>query len=343
MTAGRDGFAVAGGPARHVPVLVRPVLDQLNVRAGGVTIDGTFGAGGYSRAILATPGAAVIGIDRDRTAVANGADLVQAAAGRLTLVEARFSQLDGVARKFGHAAVDGVVLDLGVSSMQIDQAERGFSFRLDGPLDMRMGGEGPSAADVVARALERDLANIIFLLGEERHSRAVARAIVQARAAAPIRSTAALAEIVARVVRGKPGAIHPATRTFQALRLFVNEELAELAVALSAAERVLKPGGRLAVVAFHSLEDRIVKTFFADRGPTRAGSRHRPDAAGAAPTFRVLTKRPIVPDEAEVAANPRARSARLRAAERTEAAAREAGTSALLPRLPSLADVLRGR
>jgi 16S rRNA (cytosine1402-N4)-methyltransferase len=343
MTPGRDGFAVAGGLARHVPVLARPVLEQLNVCAGGIYIDGTFGAGGYTRAILATADTAVIGIDRDRTAIANGADLVQAAAGRLTLVEARFSDLDDVAHKFGHAAVDGVVLDLGVSSMQLDQAERGFSFRLDGPLDMRMGGDGPSAADVVAHASERDLANIIFLLGEERHSRAVARAIVQARVAAPVQSTTALADIVARVVRGKPGAIHPATRTFQALRLFVNDELAELAAALTAAERVLKARGRLVVVAFHSLEDRIVKTFLADRGPARAGSRHRPDVVGSAATFRILTKRPIVPDEAEVAANPRARSARLRAAERTETAARNADTTELLPRLPSLADVMRGR
>src|SRR5436190_2885998 len=261
MMAGSGGSHVAGGLARHVPVLVRAAIDQLKVGDGGVYIDGTFGAGGYARALLAAAEATVIGIDRDRTAVALGADLVQAAAGRLTLVEERFSALDTVARKFGHAAVDGIVLDLGVSSMQLDQAERGFSFRLDGPLDMRMEGDGPSAADVVAAAAERDLADIIFQLGEERHSRAVARAIVAARRQAPIRTTQALADIVARVVHARPGAIHPATRTFQALRIFVNEELAELVGALVAAERILKSSRRLVVVTFHSLEDRIVKTF----------------------------------------------------------------------------------
>ncbi len=228
MMAGSDGPAVAGGPARHVPVLARPALELLNVRDGGIYIDGTFGAGGYTGAILATADAQVIGIDRDQRAVANGAGLVEASGGRLTLIEERFSALDRVAKNFGHDAVDGVVLDLGVSSMQLDEADRGFSFRLDGPLDMRMGSDGPSAADVVAQASERDLADIIFQLGEERHSRAVARAIVAARKVAPIRTTKALADIVGRVVRAKPNQIHPATRTFQALRIFVNEELAEL-------------------------------------------------------------------------------------------------------------------
>ena len=226
--------------------------------------------------------------------------------------------------------------------MQLDQAERGFSFRLDGPLDMRMGGDGPSAADVVAQASERDLANIIFQLGEERHSRGVARAIVAARKNAPIDTTRALADIVGRVVRAKPNQIHPATRTFQALRIFVNEELAELAQALAAAERILKPAGRLVVVTFHSLEDRIVKTFLAERSRTMAGSRHLPEVEAPAPTFRLLTKRPVAPDEAETAANPRARSAKLRAAERTDAPPRDADLDALLPRLPSLADVVRG-
>ena len=205
MMVGSDGPAVAGGPARHVPVLARPALELLNIRDGGIYIDGTFGAGGYSRAILGAADAQVIGIDRDQSAVADGAGLVEAAGGRLTLVEERFSALDRVAEKFGHAAVDGVVLDLGVSSMQLDEAERGFSFRLDGPLDMRMGTDGPSAADVVAQAAERDLADIIFQLGEERHSRGVARAIVAARKEAPIRTTKALADIVGRVVRAKPG------------------------------------------------------------------------------------------------------------------------------------------
>ena len=221
MTAGGDGFAaVVGGPALHIPVLGRPALDFLNVRDGGVYIDATFGAGGYTRAILAAANCQVIGIDRDQSAIALGADLVQAANGRLTLIEDRFANLDAAAREAGFDAVDGVVLDLGVSSMQLDNAERGFSFRLDGPLDMRMGGDGPSAADVVNAAGERDLANIIFIFGEERHSRAVARAIVKARAQAPIRTTRALADIVASVVRSRPGDIHPATRTFQALAHF---------------------------------------------------------------------------------------------------------------------------
>jgi len=343
MMAGSGGSAVAGGLARHVPVLVHAALEQLALRPGGIYIDGTFGAGGYSRAILETPDTQVIAIDRDRNAVAMGAGHVEAAAGRLTLVEARFSELDAVADGLGHAAVDGVVIDLGVSSMQLDNAERGFSFRLDGPLDMRMGTDGISAADVVAQATERDLANIIFQLGEERHSRAVARAIVAARQLAPIETTARLAEIVSRVVHAKPGAIHPATRTFQGLRLFVNEELAELAAGLAAAERVLKPGGRLAVVSFHSLEDRIVKTFLNERGSMPAVSRHQPDAVGPAPTFRILTKRPLTPDETEIAANPRARSAKLRAAERVAAPSRADDTAHLIPRLPSPDDIMRGR
>jgi 16S rRNA (cytosine1402-N4)-methyltransferase len=342
MMAGGDGRPVAGGLARHVPVLARPALELLQVRDGGVYIDGTFGAGGYTNAILAAAKANVIAIDRDQSAVAQGSSLVKAAGGRLTLVEQRFSMLDRVAEKFGHAQVDGVVLDLGVSSMQLDRAERGFSFRLDGPLDMRMGGEGASAADVVAQASERDLADIIFRLGEERHSRAVARTIIAARKDAPIRTTAALADIVARVVRGKPGQIHPATRTFQALRMFANEELAELAAALAAAERILKTSGRLVVVTFHSLEDRMVKTFLAERSGTAGVSRHRPEVEAPAPTFRLLTKRAVGPDEAEVAANPRARSAKLRAAERSTAPPRDSDLSHLLPPLPALSDVVRG-
>ncbi len=342
MMVGSDGSAVAGGPARHVPVLAGPALEFLNIRDGGVFIDGTFGAGGYSRAILAAANTQVIGIDRDQSAVANGAGLVETAGGRLTLVQERFSALDRIAEKFGHAAVDGVVLDLGVSSMQLDDAERGFSFRLEGPLDMRMGTDGPSAADVVAQAGERDLADIIFQLGEERHSRGVARAIVAARKVSPIRTTKALADIVGRVVRAKPNQIHPATRTFQALRIFVNEELAELVGALAAAERILKSSGRLVVVTFHSLEDRIVKTFLAERSRTIGVSRHLPDIEAPAPTFRLLTKRPVAPDEAEIAENPRARSAKLRAGERSDAPPREAGLEPLLPRLPALTDIVRG-
>jgi 16S rRNA (cytosine1402-N4)-methyltransferase len=343
MTAGGDGFAaVVGGPALHIPVLVRPVIDFLKIHDGGVYVDATFGAGGYARAILAAANCKVIGIDRDPNAIALGQPLLQATNGRLTLIEDQFSNLDAVACEAGFDAVDGVVLDLGVSSMQIDTAERGFSFRLDGPLDMRMGGDGPSAADVVNAAGERDLANIIFILGEERHSRAVARAIVKARALAPIRTTAALAEIVASVVRSRPGDIHPATRTFQALRIFVNDELGELVEALHAAERILKPNGRLVAVSFHSLEDRIVKSFFTGRSETRAGSRHAPELKRPAPTFSVLTKRPVTADADEVAHNPRARSAKLRAAERSEAPTRNDDASDLKPRLPALADVLKG-
>src|SRR5208282_3264 len=222
------------------------------------------------------------------------------------------------------------VFDLGVSSMQLDEAARGFSFRLDGPLDMRMGRDGPSAADVVARVSERELAAIIATLGEEHHARTIARAIVKARAERAIVTTRALADIVARVVRAREGAIHPATRTFQALRIFVNDELTELARGLVAAERVLKPAGRLVVVAFHSLEDRIVKTFLAERSRAPSSSRHRPQIASAPASFRVLTRRPETPDDAEIAANPRARSAKLRAAERTDAGARSATIETLL-------------
>jgi 16S rRNA (cytosine1402-N4)-methyltransferase len=342
MTTGRDTGqpGVAGGPARHIPVLAAQAIALLNVHAGGMYVDGTFGAGGHTRAILATAGAQVIGIDRDRNAVTGGFGLVEASDGRLTLVEDRISNLDTVAHDLGHRSVDGVLLDLGVSSMQLDDATRGFSFRHDGPLDMRMGTEGPSAADVVAHASPRDLAAIIATLGEERHARAVARAIVAAREVAPIRTTAALADIVARVVRG-PRDIHPATRTFQALRIFVNEELAELAAALAAAERVLAPGERLVVIAFHSLEDRIVKTFLAARARPSRGSRHQPEAAAVAASFRLLVQRPVMPDAAEIALNPRARSAKLRAGERTEAPPLAAAAPPL--RLPSLEAVMRGR
>jgi 16S rRNA (cytosine1402-N4)-methyltransferase len=343
MMTGSGSSAVAGGLARHVPVLVHRAIDWLNVRDGGLYIDATFGAGGFSRAILATPGARVIGVDRDQSAIARGADLVEAAQGRLELVEECFGNLESILPNGGVAAADGIVFDLGVSSMQLDEAERGFSFRLDGPLDMRMGGGGPTAADVVAHAGERDLAAIIFTLGEERHARAVARAIVKARGEQAIDTTKALAEIVARAAPARPGAIHPATRTFQALRIFVNDELSEIANGLAAAERILKPSGRLVVIAFHSLEDRIVKTFLTERSRAPATSRHQPLAESAAPTFRVLTRRPETPDEDEIAANARARSAKLRAAERTGAPVQAAEIGSLLPRLPSLAAVVRGR
>jgi 16S rRNA (cytosine1402-N4)-methyltransferase len=324
---------------RHIPVLGAEAVGMLSPRDGGLYVDATFGAGGYSQAILDAADTRVIGIDRDRTAIAGGFDLVDRSNGRLTLVEDRFSNLAEVCAAQGASRIDGVVMDVGVSSMQVDQAGRGFSFRLDGPLDMRMGHDGPTAADVVAQASEADLANIIYIFGEERHSRAVARAVVAARKETPITTTRALAEIVAKVVWAKPGEIHPATRTFQALRIFVNEELDELHLALAAAERVLKPGGRLVVVSFHSLEDRIVKNFFSERGKTGGGSRHLPEMAQSAPSFRILTKRPVTAGDDEVRANPRARSAKLRAAERCDAPAFAADS---LPKWPSLADVMRG-
>jgi 16S rRNA (cytosine1402-N4)-methyltransferase len=341
MSAGGGTSAGSGHEARHVPVLLSEAIESLAPKSGGIYVDATFGAGGYSRAILAVAGTQVIGIDRDRSAVAEGFGLVDRSDGRLVLVEDRFSNLAEVCRGEGHDAVDGVVMDIGVSSMQLDQAERGFSFRLDGPLDMRMGREGPSAADVVAAAAPGDLARIIAILGEERFARPIARAITEARKTAPITTTRALAEIISRVVHQRPGEIHPATRTFQALRIFVNEELDELQDALLAAEEILKAGGRLVVVSFHSLEDRIVKTFLADRSRTGGGSRHQPELRQAAPTFKVLTKRPVTAGEKETAANPRARSAKLRAAERTAAPPHPTKQHELA--LPSLADVMKGR
>lgn len=325
--------------APHTPVLGREAIAHLAPREGGIYVDATFGAGGYSRAILEVPGTRLIAIDRDRTAIAGGAALVERSAGRLTLVEDRFSSLAEICAAQGVETIDGVVMDVGVSSMQLDQAGRGFSFRLDGPLDMRMGQSGPTAADVVARASEGELADIIYLFGEERHSRRIARAIVADRQETPFTTTRALADLVARVVRSKPSDIHPATRTFQALRIFVNEELEELQTALAAAERVLKPGGRLVVVSFHSLEDRIVKNFLSERSKTGGGSRHLPEVAQVPPSFQLLTRRPVVAGEDEVAHNPRARSAKLRAAERTAAPAHENGEQSSWPRLSG---VMRG-
>ncbi len=335
--SGVDANGAAGGLARHIPVMLEEVVHFLAPGAGGIFIDGTFGAGGYSAALLAQ-GANVIAIDRDPTAIAGGADLQRSAGGRLTLVEGRFSALDEIARAHGHERVDGVVLDVGVSSMQVDTAARGFSFRGEGPLDMRMGADGPTAADVVNHMEFGALARVIAVLGEEKKARAVARAIEKARAGKPLTGTLELADIVARAVGGRRDqAIHPATRTFQALRIFVNRELEELAEALAASERILSEGGRLVVVSFHSLEDRIVKRFLADRSAKLSGaSRHRPDVAVAAPTFALLSHGAATPGAAEVAANPRARSARLRAAQRTAAAARPLASEALgVPALPA--------
>ena len=323
---------------RHLPVMLDEVVAALAPAPGSVIVDGTFGAGGYTRALLSA-GAAVIAIDRDPSAIAGGQDLAAASGGRLTLVNARFSELDAVARDCGHATADGVVLDIGVSSMQLDEAERGFSFRADGPLDMRMSGEGRTAADLVNTLGASDLTRIIGLYGEERRAAAIARAIIARREEAPFERTLDLARLVERVVAKSADGIHPATRTFQALRIAVNDELGELARALGAAEALLAAGGRLVVVAFHSLEDRIVKRFFADRSRlTAQGSRHLPESTVAPATFTVLGRSPQTPSSAEVAANPRARSAKLRAGERTAAAAREIDFEALgLPRIAAMA------
>ncbi|MYZ47799.1 16S rRNA (cytosine(1402)-N(4))-methyltransferase RsmH [Propylenella binzhouense] len=319
--AGRPSDEGAGGPARHLPVLLAEVLAALAVVPGGRYVDGTFGAGGYSRAILEA-GGTVLAIDRDPKAVADGQAIVEKFRNRLILVEGRFSDLEAHVAAQDFAPVDGVVLDIGVSSMQLDEAERGFSFRKDGPLDMRMGAEGPDAAAIVNRAAVRDLAVIFGALGEERHAGRVARAVEAARSERPIETTRQLAEIVERAV-GRPGPqrIHPATRTFQGLRIFVNRELEELAEGLGAAESVLKPGGRLAVVTFHSLEDRIVKRFLQSRSRSGQGSRHAPIAAGPEPSFELLNRKPVEPSAEETERNPRARSARLRAAIRTGAPA----------------------
>lgn len=313
----------AGGSVRHHPVLRDEAVAALSPRAAGRYLDGTFGAGGYAAVLLAEPGTRVIALDRDPNAVAGGADLVAASGGRLTLRRARFGDLDRVARDLGTEALDGVVLDIGVSSMQLDEDARGFSFRADGPLDMRMESDGPSAADLVNTVDEHDLADILYIYGEERASRRIARAIVHDRATTPFTRTKPLADMIARVAPHGVRDIHPATRTFQALRIAVNDELGELLRGLQAAERILAPGGRLAVVTFHSLEDRIVKRFFqarTGRGTGEARSRHRPvDAVAAAPTFDLPGRQPVVPSEAEVARNPRARSAKLRFGTRTEA------------------------
>lgn len=314
------------GTQRHIPVLLPEVLDALAPLGGGTFIDGTFGAGGYTSAILyAAPGARVLAIDRDATAVAAGQSLVSEAKGRLTLVEGTFGELERIAHDAGFAPADGVVLDIGVSSMQLQNPERGFSFQSDGPLDMRMGQDGPTAADIVNTQDDSDLADIFFHLGDERRSRAVARAIVARRSEKPFTRTSELAELAERVLgRQKIAGRHAATRIFQALRIYVNDELGQLVQGLAAAERVLKPGGRLAVVTFHSLEDGIVKRFLRRRTDSeRQGSRHLPpgESPKFAPSFRIANQRPITAGEEELGANPRARSAKLRLATRTEAEA----------------------
>ncbi len=302
--------------APHVPVLLGPLLERV-APVSGLWLDGTLGAGGYARGLLDAGAERVIGVDRDPLALDLAREWGAPYGDRLTLVHGNFRDLDAHA----DAPLDGVVLDLGVSSMQIDRPERGFSFMKDGPLDMRMSQEGPRAADIVNTADEKALADILYHYGEERAARRIARAIVAERARAPITGTLQLAAVIERVLpRRKPGQSHPATRSFQALRIAVNNEFGALIEGLEAAERALAPGGRLAVVTFHSLEDRVVKRFLSARaGKAGGGSRHAPEPLRSAPQFRLVTRRAVSADEAEIARNPRARSARLRIAERTDA------------------------
>lgn len=308
----------------HVPVMLAEVLRSLAPKAGDRIIDGTFGAGGYSKAILAHAECQVLGVDRDINAIEAGNELVDASQGRLALGHGPFSELEELAEANGWDSVDGVVLDLGVSSMQLDQAERGFSFQRDGPLDMRMGQHGANAADAVNMLPESDLANVIYAYGEERKSRIIAKRIVEARSRQEFSRTKPLADLISETIgRRQKDVIHPATRTFQALRIFVNRELHELVDALHAAERILRSGGRLVIVAFHSLEDRIVKRFLADRSKTSAGgSRHLPQEEVAPATFSLIKRSVVLPGDAETHQNPRARSARLRAAIRNDLPAR---------------------
>ncbi len=315
--------AAARAPADtpHIPVLLESILEAC-APIEGTWLDGTFGAGGYARGLLEAGADRVIGVDRDPMVFEMAADWKDAYGDRLTLVEGTFSDLDSFADEFANGALDGVVLDLGVSSMQLDKAERGFSFMADGPLDMRMSQQGTSAADVVAEASEAMLADILYHYGEERAARSIARAIVKTRQDAPIETTGALVRIVEAVLpRPKPGQSHPATRTFQALRIAVNDEFGQLVEGLEAAERALKDGGWLAVVSFHSLEDRVVKRFFQARSGKGGGAnRYQPEQVTDAPRF-VARNKSIPPTEAEIAANPRARSARLRVGRRTAALA----------------------
>ena len=313
----------------HIPVLLGPLLRAV-APVEGTWVDGTFGAGGYARGLLAQGAAQVIGIDRDPSVFAMAAGWAGAYGERLKLVEGTFSDLDRLAG----APVDGVVLDLGVSSMQLDQPERGFSFLRDGPLDMRMGADGPSAADLLNSADESQIADVLYHYGEERASRRIAKAIVAAR---PLDTTAQLAEVISsQLPRPKPGQSHPAMRSFQAIRIWVNDEFGQLAEGLAAAERTLKPGGKLAVVSFHSLEDRVVKRFLQSRSATAGGgSRHAPVSHVDAPTFTMPHRRAIGADDAELAINPRSRSAFLRVGIRTDAPARGLDEGVLaLPRLP---------
>ena len=339
MIAGRSRpeTGAAGGPARHLPVMLREVVSSLKPKDGGKYIDATFGAGGHTRALLAAAGCEVLGFDRDPRTVAEDSGVVSEFGGRLTVVEAPFSEMLEIAPRHGFEQVDGILFDYGVSSMQLDEAERGFSFRFDGPLDMRMSASGVSAADVVNKYDERDLFRIISVLGEEKKAKFAARAIVEARKEKEIATTGALAKILREAIHSKPGDIDAATRTFQALRIYVNDELGEIAKGLLAAEQLLKAGGVLAAISFHSLEDRLVKTFIASRSQAPATSRHAPEAKAAVMSFRAVQRKAIVADDAELKNNPRARSAKLRVAERTETPARhDDPLASLLAKLPSL-------
>ena len=324
MSAAAASSTPSAAAAAHRPVLLPEVVAAMAPRDGGVYVDGTFGGGGYSRGLLAAAACSVFGIDRDPGAIASGQATLGGYGGRLTLIEGCYGDMDRLLAARGVDAVDGVALDLGVSSMQLDQAERGFSFRFDGPLDMRMGGSGPSAADIVNTWEEKRLADAIYRYGEERRSRRVARAIGREREREPILRTLRLAEIVRGAVGRGDERIDPATRTFQALRIAVNDELGELERGLEAAQSLLRASGRLCVVSFHSLEDRIVKDFMRARSDAAPRpSRHMPDIGRKAEApFRLVTRRPILPGETETALNPRARSARLRVAEATGAALR---------------------
>jgi 16S rRNA (cytosine1402-N4)-methyltransferase len=312
--------AASSNIPRHIPVLVEAVLAALAPRDDAVYVDATFGAGGYSEALLGAARCRVFGIDRDPDAVSRGEALAARYGGRLTLIAGPFGDMERLLGPFSPGPIAGIAFDLGVSSTQLDEAGRGFSFRQDGPLDMRMSRAGETAAELVARLDERELAELIRALGEERFAGRVARTIAAAQRRRPLATTGELADIVrAAIPRREPG-LDPATRTFQALRIAVNDELGELDRGLAAAERLLMPGGRLAVVSFHSLEDTRVKTFLRRRSETARGSRHLPPRPGGpAPSFTLLSRRPIRPSAAETARNPRARSARLRAAERTSA------------------------
>lgn len=303
----------------HIPVLLNEVVESIAPKDGGVYVDGTFGAGGYTRAVLDAADCTVYAIDRDPDAIREGQKLVDAYKGRLHLLHGTFGEMAELVRGEGVDFVDGVMLDIGVSSMQIDRAERGFSFQKDGALDMRMSQNGLSAADVLNTFGEREIADIIYKYGEERFSRRIAAAVVEQRKNAPFKTTLEFADLIRRTVPHKREDIDPATRSFQALRIYVNDELGQLESGLSAAHNLLKAGGRMAIVSFHSLEDRIVKTFMQEKsGKTANPSRYMPVVEKQAATLKTITKKPILPTESETKFNPRARSARLRVAEKAE-------------------------